>query len=250
MADPDFEDPSKSCPTFVVATSANNAEGPPVIFRSYNCQGHSADKCAIWQAARSTSATPSLFKSTFVDVPAPGGWYIDGGLLHNNPSQLVLDEAHRIWPTVKRVCLVSVGTGRQKTVDFVDIEDSETPKVRESKYPLRSVISRVPGAKIVRTLKNTLKLKKIAEACVRMSASSEPTHQTILKRANSHDADFCFPYHRFNVERGMDSIGFEEWKAKVRIGQLTTQYMREGEGEMKRNDCVKDLWKPEDVECR
>ena len=64
---------SELCPTFVVATSAANAEGPPVLFRSYGCEGFNANKCAIWQAARCTSAAPSFFKRMFVDVPAPGG---------------------------------------------------------------------------------------------------------------------------------------------------------------------------------
>jgi len=36
--------------------------------------------------------------------------------------------------------------------------------------------------------------------------------------------------------------------AKVRMGELTAQYMREGEGEMKRNACVQDLLKPAAVE--
>ena len=87
---------SKLCPTFVVAISAANVEGPPVLIRSYVCEGFNANKCAIWQAARCTSARSSFFKSMFVDVPAPGGWYVDGGLRHNNPSQLALDEAQRI----------------------------------------------------------------------------------------------------------------------------------------------------------
>jgi hypothetical protein len=49
----------------------------------------------------------------------------------------------------------------------------------------------------------------------------------------------------------MDSIGLEEWKEKVRIriGELTSRYMTEGEGEMKRDVCVKDLCTPSAVEC-
>ena len=247
MADLGSSD-SKPCPTFVVATSAANADGPAVLFRSYTCEGYNANKCAIWQAARCTSAAPSFFKSMFIDVPAPGGWYIDGGLRHNNPSQLARDEAHRIWPTVKRFCLVSIGTGRQKNVEFVDIKYSDAPKAVKSKSSFRSALSRIPGANVMRTLKKTpgglMELKKIGKACVDMSTSSEPVHQAIFRLANSRDPDLHFPYYRFNVERGMESIGLEEWKAKVRMGELTTQYMREGEAEMKRNTCVQNLWKP------
>src|SRR5947207_7287931 len=101
---------------------------------------------------------------------------------------------------------------------------------------------------MIRIIKNTpgggKELKNIAEACIAMSTSSEPIHQTIYRLATSPDLDLRFPYHRFNVQKGMDTIGLEEWKASVRMGELTAQYMREGEGETKRNDCAKDLLKP------
>lgn len=251
MADTNSSD-FEPCPTFVVATSAANAEGPPVLFRSYGCEGFNPNKCAIWQAARCTSAAPSFFRSMFVDVPAPGGWYVDGGLCHNNPSQLTLDEARRIWPIIKRFCLVSIGTGRQKNVEFVNIKYSSAPKAETSKNPIRSALFLIPGAKLLRTVKNTpsglMELKKIGKACVDMSTSSEPVHEAVFRIANSRDPDQQFPYYRFNVENGMESVGLEEWKAKVRMGELTAQYMRTGEGEMKRNTCVQDLWKPAAVE--
>ena len=68
MAETDFSDNIKPCPTFVVVTSAANAEGPAVLFRSYSCEGRNANKC---QAARCTSTAPTFFMSMFVDVPAP-----------------------------------------------------------------------------------------------------------------------------------------------------------------------------------
>ena len=251
MADTDSSD-YKSCPTFVVATSAANAEGPPTLFRSYGGEGCNANKCPIWQAARCTSAAPSFFKSMFVDVPAPGGRYVDGGLRHNNPSQLTLDEARRLWPTVKRFCLVSMGTGIQKNVEFVDIHYSYAPKAETSKSSIRSTLSRISGAKLLRTVKNTpsglMELKKIGKACVDMSNNSEQVHEAVYKIANFGDPDHRFPYHRFNVEKGMESIGLEEWKANVRIGELTAQYMRTGKGETNRNTCAQDLWKPAAVE--
>jgi predicted acylesterase/phospholipase RssA len=55
-------------------------------FRDTMNYWYNANKCEIWQAARCTSAAPSFFRTMFVDVPAPGSWYIDGGLCHNNPS--------------------------------------------------------------------------------------------------------------------------------------------------------------------
>jgi predicted acylesterase/phospholipase RssA len=246
------EEGRKACPTFVVATSASNADGPAVIFRSYDCVGHSANKCKIWQAARCTSAAPSFFKPMFVEIPSPGGWYLDGGLRNNNPSQLAQYEAHLIWPTVKRFCAVSIGTGRQRNVEFVDIKDLDIPKATNSKGAMRSILSRIPGRNTLDSVKNTprgvIELAKIAKATVAMSTSAEPIHQTLLKSANSTDPERRFPYHRFNVDRGMETIGLEEWKARVRIAELTQRYMREEEGETKRNACAHDLLKPPPVE--
>jgi hypothetical protein len=216
------------CPTFVVATSAASANSPAVLFRSYSCTGYNANKCPIWQAARSPSAAPSFFRPSFVDVLAPGGWYIDGGLRHNNPSQLALDEARRIWPTVERFCLVSIGTGRQRNVKFVTINESQASMASESKSRFQSVLGRVPGSSVLRTIKNTpgggIELRKHALSyLLTQSQFTEPC----FKLANSPDLDQRFPYHRFNVENGMGSIGPEEWKANVRIGEFTAEYMRE-----------------------
>jgi predicted acylesterase/phospholipase RssA len=257
MADP-AQSEATFCPMYVVATSASNADGPAVLFRSYQCQGFNANKCTIWQAARCTSATPSLFKRMFVDVPAPGGWYVDGGVRFNNPSELALAEAGRIWMRVKRFCLVSVGTGRQKNVEFMDIMDTGSPVVpitRTLKRSISMVLSEIPGAEKVKKVGNTpaglAELKRIATACFEMSTSSEPVHDKMVGMANSRDLDIrgVLRYHRFNVERGMDGIGLQEWKTMVRMGELTAQYLAEEEGRVKKDACVKDLLNPPVVEC-
>src|SRR5947199_4167452 len=65
------------------------------------------------------------FPPAFVRIPQPGCWYIDGGLKRNNPSEVALDEAREYWKTSRHFLLVSVGTGVQKTADF--IQSVETP---------------------------------------------------------------------------------------------------------------------------
>src|SRR5271169_1527597 len=119
------------CPVFVVATDAYNADGPPKLFRSYGFYG---DQCPIWQAGRATSAAPTFFKPAFVaNPPEAGGLYIDGGLKRNNPSRVALDEAGDYWTMVKRFCIVSIGTGRQRAVDFigddVQVEEAEVSNI-------------------------------------------------------------------------------------------------------------------------
>src|SRR5947207_751422 len=118
MADPNDDQAPDFCPVFVVATEGQDAGGPVKLFRSY---GFYKDPCPIWQAARATSAAPSYFPPALVEVPDPGGWYIDGGLRRNNPSEAALNEARKYWKTVRRFCIVSIGTGVQKTVDFIGV---------------------------------------------------------------------------------------------------------------------------------
>lgn len=256
MEDPGQTEGPTFCPTYVVATSAVNSTGPAVLFRSYRSQEHDANECPIWKAARCTSAAPSFFRPMFVDIPAPGGYYLDGGLRYNNPSELALGEAGKIWTTVKRLCVVSIGTGQQKNVDFMDIKELDAPVGKDkaiSRVSWACVLSNIPGARVMRKLKNApsglVELKKIAERCVEMSTSSDPVHEKMVELANSQDPDVRPRYHRFNVETGMDGIGLHEWRADKRMGQLTTQYMATKEERLKRDACVRDLMKPSDVEC-
>jgi hypothetical protein len=180
-------------------------------------------------------------------VPAPGEWYVDGGLRYNNPSQVSLDEARAIWPRVKRFTVVSIGTGRQSNVEFVNIEDSQPPQGK-LKRSFRQMISEVPGASAINIPRGVKELANVGKACVELSTNSEPTHDAMFKLAFTTDLQARFPYYRFNVESGMDSIGLEEWKATVRIGELTRQYMREEIRKRERISCVQHLIGPAPVE--
>ena len=252
MAETDNND--KICRTFIVAMSAAVAEGPPVLFRSYNTHEDNASKCAIWKAARATSAAPSFFDPVFINIPAPGAWYVDGGLRYNNPAQVALDEARQCWPQIKRFSILSIGTGRQTNVEFVNIKDVQPPKETKPSKGLfmkviSKVISKVPGKNAIMNAPGAAKdMLHIGKACVELSTSSEPTHEAMLTWANSKDPHYRFPYYRFNVENGMDSIGLEEWKANVRIGELTEQYMRKRERKMDKVACAGILINPPPVE--
>jgi len=237
----------KICRTFVVATSAAVAQGPPILFRSYNTHENNASKCAIWKAARATSAAPSFFDPVFINVPAPGAWYVDGGLRYNNPAQVALDEARQCWPSIKRFSVLSIGTGRQTNVNIKDVQPPKETKA--SKGVFGKVISKVPGRNVIMNAPGAAKdMMHIGKACVELSTSSQPTHEAMLTLANSKDPHYRFPYYRFNVENGMDSIGLEEWKANVRIGELTEQYMRQGERKMDKVACAGTLRSPAPVE--
>jgi predicted acylesterase/phospholipase RssA len=281
MADP--ADPSPDCcPVFVVATEGQDASGPEKLFRSY---GFYKDPCPIWQAARATSAAPSYFAPAWVEVPAPGGWYIDGGLKHNNPSEVGLAEAKRYWKTARRILIVSIGTGVQKTADF--IENPENP--RKSGYEqlgisvesqsqdsksrtqfwsggiegVGSVISSLGGGiqavasslpfvedalQLSRIPGGLATLKRFAKELVKLSTNSEDTSRKMWDLANSHDPGLCFPYYRFNIPSGMEEIGLEEWRSNTKIGALTRGYLKDSYVEHEIQRCAETLSNPSPFE--
>lgn len=239
----DTSEHSEHVPTFVVATKGLHADGPPTLFRSYQCTGRNADPCTIWEAARATSAAPLFFKPITIKTPVPGGTYTDGGLGHNNPAEVALSEAQRLWSSVKKFALVSVGAGRLKSIRIVensmqslDINASRTEKQR------RGITRRAAAGEIA--------LTRIQEACVELAFNSEQVHQRLFNLSTSVDPEKRFPYHRFNVERDMHEIEFHEWDAMEALGSHTTSYMEEVEQELKRNKCVEDLINPPAIQCK
>ncbi len=61
------------------------------------------EEMALWEAARATSAAPTLFP--------PYGALIDGGVFINNPALSAYAAARRMWPEEPQL-VVSIGTGR------------------------------------------------------------------------------------------------------------------------------------------
>lgn len=230
-----------SCPTFVVATQGLHSDGPSVLFRSYSGNGFSADKCTIWEAGRATSAAPSFFKPVFIGKPGTGQDFIDGGLKHNNPSNLAKTEAENIWRNVKRFCIVSIGTGRQTPVHVTSPESKPTSSLWQR--PQRLVMDRS-------VIRGGIALKHVAEVCVQLCTSLEEVHETMLREANSSDLDKRFTYYRFNVERGMETIGLQEWNKWKLIVAGTSRYMREGKGKQNRDACAHSLVDPLPIECK
>jgi len=190
------------CHTFVVAQMAESVTAPPTIFRSYHGEGASKSKCAIWEAARATSAAPSFFKPMTIRNPPPLVTYIDGGLGYNNPAKLALIEAGRIWAG-KDVCLVSIGTGHPSAVSIVEESQLENDLEVQRSFlkVVQSSLSTLASYTIPKwnTAKNipagVLALLKMAGALTSIITNSEAVHD-VLER----DAHEKFPYFRFNVE--------------------------------------------------
>jgi len=247
---------TRNVPTFVVATKGLRAEGPPTLFRSYQCQGHDANQCAIWEAGRATSAAPTFFAPIEIAIPKPGCTFVDGGLGHNNPAELALSEAEKIWPKASRFCLVSVGTGRPGSIRVAE-STSLASKPKMSGI-ISNALALIPGVASVtkyskiatRTPGGLIAMKNIAEACVQLATSSDPVHRRLFQQSQSPDLQKKFPYHRFNVDRDMQDIGLEEWGKMKEIRTHTDAYMEEGEGVLRKNNCVQDLMNLQPMECK
>ncbi|KAJ7660452.1 FabD lysophospholipase-like protein [Mycena rosella] len=107
------------CKTFVCAMNKMNMNaGIPEIFRTYGTPEESASDCMIWEAARATSATPGLFKAKEIRRNGITQLYIGGGLVHNNPTSLVLAEAGKMYPSRPVVLVMSIGSGHPDTIQF------------------------------------------------------------------------------------------------------------------------------------
>lgn len=177
--------------------NAHNMTGKiAVLFRTYQSrQTHLG--CKIWEAARATSATPTLFKQIEIGRSQP---FVDGGLGCNNPSRLVLDEAKEIYGDRDLGCLISIGTGQVETISI--------------KKP--GIFQRIIPTDVINAV------KAIATDC-------EDTHQAMLGLfANSPNT-----YYRLNVEHGMQGIRPSEWEKLSKVEAHTTQYMMRREVEEK-----------------
>ena len=73
-----------------------------------------------------------------------GGTFVNGGVPHHNPAELALLEAQRIWSTGKRFCVVSVGTGRPRSVKIVEVISRQSAHSKMTTFRLvRKTTSRV-----------------------------------------------------------------------------------------------------------
>jgi hypothetical protein len=187
--------------SFVCATRENNAE--PAILRSYKYPKMVDvlyNECKIWEACRATSAATTFFDP--ITIGKYGQTFVDGGVLYNNPVQLVHREAERVWPDEKYL-LISIGT--------------------------RSA----PG----KTFKGNL--KAIIESMKKILTQTERTandfHQSHIDMAKQN---LLF---RFNVTHGLADIGLEEYREIGAMADATQTYMENGETGEKLNTCIGKL---------
>ncbi|KAL3422240.1 kinesin light chain [Phlyctema vagabunda] len=178
---------SPTCKVFVCVTSEEI--GAPFLIRSYDSPWAHMDDCPIWQACRATSAAPTFFAPMYIGNPARA--YVDGGLKYNNPIRMVMQEARKIWPSRDPGCIISVGTGMPELLD------------------------------VGRTIKPLL------EFLIKQATDTERSAEEFKKEMSSKYGDQQRVYFRFNVQRGLEKVGLEEWKEFGRTITATEKYLHE-----------------------
>ena len=142
-----------------------------------------------WQAARATSAAPTMFKP-YVHEPT-GQVYQDGALYYNCPVELAMQEQRLVWPDIADSCpdiVLSIGTGLSRT------SRRRTPPKRASRF---GVVSHCNN------------LKNIAIDKIQSSLNSEQTWKTFIAQRNPsiHLRD---RYIRLNLKLESDLPGMDE----------------------------------------
>lgn len=107
----------------LVAVSVNAHSVQPFLFRNYAHDpqiGNSFDgtcRAEVWQAIRASSAAPGYFQ----EFKFGSSILLDGGMLVNNCAGVAHTEANLLWPNEPVQCLVSVGSGKFKPRDVMNV---------------------------------------------------------------------------------------------------------------------------------
>jgi len=154
----------------------------------------------VWQACRATSAA-----TTFFDPIKIGKYeqrFVDGGILYNNPIQLVDREAKNIWED-REAILISIGTGSAPGTPF--------------KGHLKSII------------------KSMAEILTQTERTNNDFYES---NTDMVEGGLLF---RFNVTHGLANVGLEEYREVGLIADATQTYLDHGETRKKLTACVERL---------
>ena len=97
-------------------------------------------------------------------------------------------------------------------------------------------VARIPGGVKVAA--------HIIKGLIELSTNSERIHRQVWGEAHSQDESAQFPYFRFNVLRGMDQIGLEEWRKRERMTAMTLNFLGDPEVKEELRKCAEGLLNP------
>lgn len=178
--------------------------------RTYATPDFNSFDAQIWQVARAASAAPTYF----LLMKIKGIKYVDAGTGWNNPTLEAIDEADYIWPGRLIVCLTSVGTGLEDTIQL-----TYEPKAPSIPSVLDSLFRKLTPRQAFEIV--------VAQYCVSCVTSCGRTHVQIASDLGRFGFGGPWQYVRLNVPQGMSKIGLDEWKKFTMIVALTEDYMEE-----------------------
>ena len=121
--------------------------------------------------------------------------FLDGGLGSNNPTKILLNEVGEVFAETRSIsCIISIGTGKS------DVIEAKAPGLFQKMIP----------TDLINALKH-------------MSTDCEDIARDIESKFSASPN----LYFRFNVERGLQDVGLEEWKELGNIKAKTIQYLEE-----------------------
>ncbi|OBT63724.1 hypothetical protein VE03_06168 [Pseudogymnoascus sp. 23342-1-I1] len=184
-----------SCKTFVCAVPARHVDKQPRLFRTWSADKSPGYDCAIWEAARATSAAPIFFKRILIGDAGLQEEFIDAGLGCNNPVRHLVEEATKEFGLERQVnCIVSIGTGKPMVAGF------KAPGIFQRVLPLE---------------------------LVKVLASIATDTEDEASRMKSRFQNCPGLYHRLNVEQGLQGISLEEWDKLGEIKSHTMAYLND-----------------------
>jgi patatin-like phospholipase/acyl hydrolase len=101
----------------VLAITKANIDARPMLFKTYDTSTSYKD-CSIWQVARATSAATTFFKS--IQLGRDKIEFIDAGFGYNNPTEILIEEAEKLFPRYDQLRILSIGTGLGSVVTIQD----------------------------------------------------------------------------------------------------------------------------------
>ena len=126
-------------PTLLL-TAHNYSEYAPVVFTNTNINGipNTFKEINVVDALMATTSAPLYFPSTKLklspDPKEPAYNIVDGGLFQNNPSSLAFSTAQMLYPSAKKYCILSLGTGITKIGLHVSSKEKEPGNSSVTKY--------------------------------------------------------------------------------------------------------------------
>ncbi|KFY31329.1 hypothetical protein V493_01202, partial [Pseudogymnoascus sp. VKM F-4281 (FW-2241)] len=182
-----------SCKTFVCAVPAKHINKQPRLFRTWSADKNPGYNCAIWEAARATSAAPIFFKRIRIGDAGLQEEFIDAGMGCNNPVRYLVEEATKEFGPERGVaCIVSIGTGKPMVAGLKD------SSVIQNLFPLELV-------------------KVLA------SIATDTEHEASVMK--SRLKNWPGLYHRLNVEQGLQKISLAEWDKLGDVKTHTMEYL-------------------------